>query len=106
MLSSRKVHVGRNITLGGGEHHKGCENEGQFVNVVSWLRTIVSNQSDEIRYKASQTLSNSFCTLSEMYNIKVPMMSCMGIIHDFRRPRDGIKTASTIGDHKSFSEYG
>jgi hypothetical protein len=30
----------------------------------------------------------------------------MGMIHDLRRPMDGMNFESTIGDHRSLSEYG
>ena len=64
-----------------------------------------------MRGKANKTIralasSSNFCTFSEIYNINVPTISCIGTIHDFRRPNDLKKTESTIGDHSSLREYG
>ena len=39
-----------------------------------------------------------------MANMIVPIISCMGIIQDLRRPTDGINFESTMGDQKSLSE--
>jgi hypothetical protein len=44
--------------------------------------------------------------LRDIYNIRVPLMSCMGMIQDFRRPKEEKNTESMIGDHNNFSEYG
>ena len=52
------------------------------------------------------TFSMSSSALSDITSIVVPMMSCMGIIHDLRRPIERKKTESTMGDQKSLSEYG
>jgi len=40
------------------------------------------------------------------YNIPKPEQSCIGKIQLFLRPSTGLHTASTIGLHRSFSEYG
>jgi hypothetical protein len=53
-----------------------------------------------------RTSCMSFWTLREMYNIRLPTISCIGIIQDFLRPMRLKKTESTIGDHSSLSEYG
>ena len=34
------------------------------------------------------------------------MMICIGIIHDFRRPTEGMNIESTIGDQNSLRENG
>jgi len=39
-----------------------------------------------------------------MANIIVPMISCMGIIQDLRRPMEGRNFESTMGDQKSLRE--
>jgi hypothetical protein len=52
------------------------------------------------------TLDSNRWEFCEMYIIKLPVMICMGIIHDFRRPRDGKYTESTMGDHNNLREYG
>ena len=36
----------------------------------------------------------------------VPMINCMGMIQDLRRPMEGKNIESTIGDQNSFREYG
>ena len=36
----------------------------------------------------------------------MPMMSCIGMIHDFLRPILGKNRESTMGDQRSFKEYG
>ena len=41
-----------------------------------------------------------------MANIVVPMISCMGMIQDLRRPIERKNTESTMGDQKSLREYG
>ena len=48
----------------------------------------------------------SVWTLKDIHNINEPKMICMGIIHDRRRPMEGKKQESTIGDQRSLSEYG
>ena len=52
------------------------------------------------------TFSMSSSALNDIINMVVPMMSCMGIIHDLRRPMERKKTESTMGDQKSLREYG
>lgn len=54
----------------------------------------------------SRTESKSTCTLFDIHNNNEPMINCMGMIHDFLRPRFLKKIESTIGDHSSFKEYG
>ena len=39
-----------------------------------------------------------------MLNMIVPIINCMGIIQDLRRPMDGINFESTMGDQKSLRE--
>jgi hypothetical protein len=39
-----------------------------------------------------------------MANMIVPMISCMGIIQDLRRPMAGMNFESTMGDQKSLRE--
>jgi hypothetical protein len=39
-----------------------------------------------------------------IHNISDPIISCMGTIHDFRRPILRKKMESTIGDQTSLSE--
>lgn len=50
------------------------------------------------------TSSSNFWTLIEIYNMRLPIISCIGIIQDFRRPMDGKNNESTIGDHRSLRE--
>lgn len=52
------------------------------------------------------TLFMSSSALSDIKSIVLPMISCMGIIHDLRRPMERKNTESTIGDQKSLREYG
>jgi hypothetical protein len=73
--------------------------------MVYWLnlRTSKLVQARKIEVHTSFTSSSA---LNDMTNIIVPMMICMGIIQDLRRPIDGKNFESTIGDHRSLREYG
>ena len=42
--------------------------------------------------------------LIEIISISVPMINCMGIIQDLRRPIEGKKSESTMGDQSNFNE--
>jgi hypothetical protein len=44
--------------------------------------------------------------LKDIQSISEPKMVCMGMIHDRRRPMEGKKNESTIGDQRSLREYG
>ena len=50
------------------------------------------------------TLFISSSALADIMNMVVPIMSCMGMIQDLRRPIERKNTESTIGDQKSLSE--
>jgi hypothetical protein len=67
---------------------------------IGRMRKMVENNSLQL------TSSSNFWTLIEMYNMRLPMINCIGMIQDFRRPIDGKNIASTIGDHNSLREYG
>jgi hypothetical protein len=45
-------------------------------------------------------------TLKDIQNISEPKTVWVGMIHDRRRPREGKKHESTIGDQRSLREYG
>ena len=55
---------------------------------------------------ATLTLFIYSSALSEIASMRVPIINCMGMIQDLRRPTEGKKRESTIGDHSSFIEYG
>jgi len=57
-------------------------------------------------WKIGLASSINLWTLSEMYSINDPTISCMGTIHDLRRPKDLRNSESTMGDHNNFREYG
>lgn len=43
---------------------------------------------------------------NDMASIVVPMINCIGMIHDLRRPIERKKIESTMGDQNSLREYG
>lgn len=42
--------------------------------------------------------------LTEIISMSVPIINCMGIIQDLRRPMEGKKSESTMGDQSNFNE--
>lgn len=68
----------------------GCDRCGQNPILCEWAWLL--------------TFWMSFSALKDMANMIVPIISCMGIIQDLRRPIDGRNFESTIGDQKSLRE--
>lgn len=55
-------------------------------------------------YPGLPTLVMSSSAWYAMASMIDPMISCIGIIHDFLRPIEGKNLESTIGDHRSLRE--
>ena len=95
------------LTLRSGQTNEGREKERELKDVVLGLSAETESEKRETKINTSgMTVSSNNCTFIEIYSISVPMMICIGMIHDLRRPTDGKKNASTIGDQSSFKEYG
>lgn len=90
-------------TLGRREKDEGGEDVRQMSDVVTRLKTKLTTF---LKHSPRLTSSIKRCILRDMYSMRVPIMSCIGMIQDFRRPKDEKKTESTMGDHISLSEYG
>lgn len=96
----------RTRTLRRGKKYQRGKDICEMGDVVAWLICSDGNERATTRGKTLLTSSIKRCMLRDIYNIRVPLMSCMGMIQDFRRPKDEKKTESTTGDHSNFSEYG
>ena len=68
------------------------------------VQNLVSNENGWEMGRLTLFMNSS--ALSEIANIKDPIINCMGIIQDLRRPKEGKNRESTMGDQRSLREYG
>jgi hypothetical protein len=96
------------LTLSGRDQDKQHEDGGQFVYILLRLQSKFDQIEPGMQRMITWQLTSSsnFCTLIEMYSMRLPSITCIGMIQDFRRPMDGTNKESTTGDHNSLREYG
>ena len=73
------------------------------------LPCVAAKNTSDVNTKVNHVKcsSGAFINASELYAIQSmsePMMSCMGTIHDFRRPTLRKNLLSTMGDQRSLKE--
>ena len=91
------------ITLRSREENKGSKNECKQVNVICWLSSF-SQGYRLLIFLVFHTSSINTCTWFAIHSNNVPIISCIGIIHDFLRPTLSKKRESTMGDQSNLNE--